>query len=134
MDFVIGEEIKKRVRKKGLKNKAFADLMNMEERNLYHFFKKEALEVDQLLQASKILDFDFLELYIENSKYKEYALELGKPVVGSPIDKTIHVDNSENQISFSINIKGSFDTVSKEMSNFLQSVKEEAEKRGFKLV
>ena len=70
MDFIIGAEIKKMLRKRGLTNIAFAEKMNMEERNLYHFFKKEALDVDQLLQASQILDFDFLDLYIKNSKFE----------------------------------------------------------------
>jgi|SRR5690606_1878338 len=134
MDFVIGEEIKKRVRKKGLKNKAFADLMNMEERNLYHFFKKEVMDVDQLLEAGKILDFDFLTLYIKNSKFKDYIADLGNPVAIQSSSEHIEQYNRENQISFSLTVQGSFDVVSSEMSNFLQSIKKEAEERGMRLV
>lgn len=134
MSFIIGEEIKKRVRRKGLKNKAFAEKMNMEERNLYHFFKREQMDVDQLLEASKILDFDFLTLYIQNSKYKEYLNKYDQehPKISNAGEG--QTDYNKNQISFSINVKGSFDTVSKEMSNFLQSVKKEAEERGLHLV
>src|SRR5690606_41938776 len=111
MDFVIGEEIKKRVRKKGLKNKAFADLMNMEERNLYHFFKKEVMDVDQLLEASKILDFDFLTLYIKNSKFKDYVEELGKPPMPKSLSEPVEPYKFEEQISFSLTVQGSFDAV-----------------------
>jgi|SRR5690606_5119562 len=134
MDFVIGEEIKKRVKKKGLKNKAFADMMNMEERNLYHFFKKEVMDVDQLLEASKILEFDFLTLYIKNSKFKDHIKELGTPIISPTPREPIVSYEKSNQISFSLTVQGSFDTVSKEMSNFLQSIKKEAEERGLHLV
>lgn len=130
---MIGDEIKKMVRKRGLKNKAFADLMNMEERNLYHFFKREQMEVDLLLQAGEILDFDFLSLYIRNSKFKNYLENNSKQNSFSDRSSTKNQPQLENQISFSINVKGSIDTASLSMSNFLQSVKLEAEKFGFKL-
>ncbi len=133
MSFVIGEEIKKRVKRKGLKNKAFGDLMNIEERNLYHFFKKEQMDVDQLLLASEILDFNFLSLYIKNSKFKNYwqkSSEANLPVDAlavAPLEKV------EPEISFSICIKGSVEKISSEMSNFLQLIKIEAENRGLTL-
>lgn len=130
---MIGEEIKKRVKKKGLKNKAFADLMNIEERNLYHFFKKEQMDVDQLLQASKVLDFDFLTLYIKNSKYKEYLNDFKDVASDNISEYQTDIDKNNNQISFSICIKGKFDTISQEMSNFLQVIKKEAEDRGLEL-
>lgn len=133
MDFIIGAEIKKLVRKRGITNKAFAEKMNMEERNLYHFFKKETLDVDILLQASEILDFDFLDLYIKNSKFKNYSLNRQNTPLIQPKKNGEHVEDSKNQISFSINLKGDFDMVSQEMSNFLQLVKKEAEQRGFRL-
>lgn len=133
MSFIIGDEIKKRVRKKGLKNKAFADQMNMEERNLYHFFKKESMDIDQLLEASKILDFDFLTLYIQNSKYKGYAQQYDQDLVlpNSHENQSYHAE--KNQISFTISIKGPLDIVTKEMSNFLQFINNEAEDRGLHL-
>lgn len=130
---MIGEEIKKRVKKKGLKNKAFADLMNIEERNLYHFFKKEQMDVDQLLQASKVLDFDFLTLYIKNSKYREYLNDFKDVASDNISEYQTDIDKNNNQISFSICIKGKFDTISQEMSNFLQVIKKEAEDRGLEL-
>ena len=133
MDFIIGAEIKKLVRKRGITNKAFAEKMNMEERNLYHFFKKETLDVDILLQASEILDFDFLELYIKNSKFKNYSFNRQNNTLVQPHKSGEPVEEVKNQISFSINLKGDFDKVSQEMSNFLQLVKKEAELRGFKL-
>lgn len=133
MDFIIGAEIKKLVRKRGITNKAFAEKMNMEERNLYHFFKKETLDVDILLQASEILDFDFLELYIKNSKFKNYSSNRQNNALIQSHKSGETVEEVKNQISFSINLKGDFDKVSQEMSNFLQLVKKEAELRGFKL-
>ncbi|MGA6117177.1 hypothetical protein [Sphingobacterium anhuiense] len=133
MDFIIGAEIKKMLRKRGLTNIAFAEKMNMEERNLYHFFKKEALDVDQLLQASQILDFDFLDLYIKNSKFKQYSKKFVDPHHISVSEEQEVYKKSSNQISFSIHLKGDFNKVAEEMSNFLQLVKKEAEQRGFEL-
>lgn len=128
MSFVIGEEIRKKVRSKGLKNKAFAELMNIEERNLYHFFKKELLDIDQLLQASKVLNYDFVNLYIQNSKFSDHFLDSTTknqqskvlPDLATPI----------NQISFSFTVKGSMESVQNEISSFLKSVQQEAESRG----
>lgn len=134
MSFVIGAEIKKRLKAKGLKNKSFADMMHMEERNLYHFFKREQMEVDLLLRAGQILDYDFLTLYIKNSKYKDYLGHTNLEQPNTVNEPVIEYEKKQNQISFSINICGPFDTVTKEMSNFLQSIKDEAEKRGLKIV
>lgn len=133
MDFVIGNEIKKVVNKKGLKNKTFASLMNMEERNLYHFFKREQIDIDLLLKASEVLDVDFVSLYIENSKFKNH-LKRYESAKGSELVNDLEYGyEKENQISFSICVKGSFEKVSSEMSNILQLVKKEVEDRGLSL-
>src|SRR5690606_2591383 len=64
MSFSIGEEIKRKVKERGLTNVAFAEKMAMEERNLYHFFKKKEMTIDQLVTASRVLNHDFVNLYI----------------------------------------------------------------------
>lgn len=133
MNFIIGAEIKKIVKKRGIKYKAFADLMNMEERNLYHFFKKENIDIDQIMEASKVLDYDFLTLYISNSRYKNYFQKLNADTPDQIANEPSIQNKKENQISFSITIKGTMSKVAEEMSNFLQSVKEEADKRGFEI-
>lgn len=133
MDFVIGTEIKKIIRERGMTNRAFADKMNMEERNLYHFFKKETIDLDVLLLASQVLDFDFLELYIKNSKFKQYSKKSSHPNHTTVAEEQEVYKKNSNQISFSIHLKGDFNKVAEEMSNFLQLVKKEAEQRGFEL-
>lgn len=131
MSFVIGEEIRKKVRSKGLKNKAFAELMNIEERNLYHFFKKELLDIDQLLQASKVLNYDFVNLYIQNSKFSDY---FGDSTTKNQQSNTLpDLATSTNQISFSFTVKGSMESVQKEISSFLKSIQQEAESRGLSI-
>ncbi|CDS92744.1 conserved hypothetical protein [Sphingobacterium sp. PM2-P1-29] len=133
MDFVIGTEIKKIIRERGMTNRAFADKMNMEERNLYHFFKKETIDLDVLLQASQVLDFNFLELYIKNSKFRKHSEIFNATAPISVSEEQGSYIKKSNQISFSIHLKGDFNKVTAEMSNFLQLVKKEAEQRGFEL-
>ena len=134
MKFVIGEKIKEKLEERGVTQKAFASAIGMTTRNLERFFERSDISINQLLKASDFLNYDFVSLYIENSKFKEYVEELGKPIVQSPVEKILKIEQPENQITFSLNLKGSFDAVSKEMPNFLTTIKKEAEKRGFQLV
>ena len=130
MSFSIGEEIKKKVKERGITNVAFAEKMGIEERNLYHFFKKKDISLEQLLEASHILDHDFIKLYIKNlekkdKKYSQYVSEL-TPVYPSP-------NAPDNQISFSVKIFGEFEKIQHAFPDFIAVMQREAETRGLHL-
>lgn len=136
MGFIIGEEIRKKLRDSGLKNKTFAEKMNMDERSLYHFFKKRQMDIDQLLLAGEVLDFDFVSLYIRNSPFKDYYKKFkpGSDLMAHDVVTPYLPSVGNNQISFSLTVCGTYEKISTEFSNFLQAVKEEAERRGLKLI
>lgn len=130
---MIGNEIKKIVRKRGLTNIAFAEMMNMEERNLYHFYKKEQIDIDQLLKASQVLDFDFISLYIKNSEFgKNYQADSPIKLAKESQEKYIR-QTDDPKISFTVNILGSFDKITKELPDILKVLKDETESRGLHL-
>lgn len=126
MEFMIGNEIKKLVKKRGLTNKAFAEKMDMEERNLYHFFKKKQIDLDQLLKATQVLDYDFVSLYIKNSKFSGY------------LNKTVTSENNltsppQPKVSFTVNILGGFEKITEELPEIMKILKSETEARGLQL-
>lgn len=130
---MIGNEIKKVVKQRGLTNVAFAEKMDMEERNLYHFFKKKHLDLEQLLKASEVLDFDFVALYIKNSKYSSYLSKRSDQNLLRDSETNYIKLDMEPKVSFTVNILGGFDTLKKEMPELLQIIKNETESRGLQL-
>lgn len=127
MNFSIGEEIKKRVKERGMTNVAFAEKMAMEERSLYHFFKKKEMTLDQLLEASKVLDYDFINLYIQkrhpNSGFK----------VDSPEEFVPHKP-PEEAVKINFSIGGNVENISKHLPSLIEIIHRELEKRGLHLV
>jgi len=133
MEFMIGNEIKKIVKKRGLTNKAFADKMDMEERNLYHFFKKKQLDLDQLLKAGEVLDYDFVGLYIKNSKYNSYLRKQTNENILRESTSGYVKSDMQPKISFTVNILGQFDKITQELPEIMKIIKAETEARGLQL-
>lgn len=125
MNFSIGEEIKKKVKERGMTNVAFAEKMAMEERNLYHFFKKKDINFGQLLDASRILDFDFVNLYIKNRQAKS---DIKADLRENPLN-----DLTSKDVSFNIMVRGSLEKLTSQLPDFLNAVNKEAENRGLHL-
>lgn len=133
MEFMIGNEIKKIVKERGLTNVAFADKMDMEERNLYHFFKKKQLGLDQLLKASEVLDYDFVSLYIKNSRYSSYLTKLNSENILMENTEEYLKSAPDPKISFTVNILGRFDKITQELPEIMKILKSETEARGLQL-
>lgn len=129
MDFSIGAEIKKKVKERGLTNLAFGERMNIEERNLYHFFKKKEMTIDQLLDASEILEFDFVNLYIRNKKSaSKVTVDLT-----SFEPRTKYRKETQQKITCSLKIVGSLESLQSAMPDLLKIINSEAEARGLQL-
>jgi transcriptional regulator with XRE-family HTH domain len=61
MSLLIGEKIKSKIQEKGWTTARFAKEANMSYRNAMHLFKRDDISVDQLLQISKVLQYDFMQ-------------------------------------------------------------------------
>ncbi len=59
----IGQEIKKKLQERHLTVVSFAAEIPCTRANVYKIFKQKSIDTDQLLRISKILNFDFFELY-----------------------------------------------------------------------
>ena len=59
----IGESIKKQFLKSGLSIEKFAESIGCNRDNVYDIFRRERINTDQLLKISKVLQFDFFEIY-----------------------------------------------------------------------
>lgn len=130
MGFTIGEEIRKKIEERGITNVSFAEKMGIGERNLYHFFKKTEIPLDQLIDASNVLDFDFIELYLKNSVkklksptsyFEESAVEYKKTAA------------KKHEISLTVNIFGELSQITHAFPEFLQVIEKEARERGLHL-
>lgn len=133
MNFSIGEEIKKRVKESGMTNVAFAEKMNMDERNLYHFFKKKDVSLDQLVDASYVLGFDFIKFYLEHSPKKDKLLPGMTGICAEPDADYPKRKKIKHEISFSVTVAGELETIQHEFPDFLSVMKKEADSRGLVL-
>lgn len=133
MSFSIGEEIKKKIEEKGITNVAFAEKMGIGERNLYHFFKKNEIPLDQLIDASNVLDFDFINLYLKNSNKK---LKPSSPsLLGVAEDGSEYrtAPTKKHEISLTVNIFGELSQISHAFPELLKVIDKEAKARGLHL-
>ncbi|MDX3913812.1 MAG: helix-turn-helix transcriptional regulator [Pseudosphingobacterium sp.] len=130
---IIGVAIKEEVRKSNMTQDDFADAMGMSLRNVANLFNKEHIPHDQLIKASKVLKKDFLKLYSEylHSKYPELDSYSSGPIVAE--EKQHIYEARVHEISFQLNIKGTFEKVQKEMPDLIRIIKEQAELRGLSL-
>jgi len=90
------------------------------------------MNLSQIASLSQELGRDYFEIFKMKENYNIPISDTARKTEAIEIVNE-NVKAEENQISFSIHLKGDFEKVSQEMSNFLQLVKKEAELRGFKL-
>ncbi|WP_443938615.1 helix-turn-helix domain-containing protein [Pedobacter sp. MW01-1-1] len=64
MSFHIGKLIKEEIHKKGWSLKKFSEEANMTYRNVMYIFERTDISIELLKQISKVLDFDFVSLYL----------------------------------------------------------------------
>lgn len=127
MKEAIGEIIRDAIRKQGITQEEFASEMGMTHRNLANLFNKKHIPIDQLMRASKLLKQDFIKDYTEWLYENETSLI---PFKASENLSSIINTKKIDQISFSLTVKGSMESVQNEISSFLKSVQQEAESRG----
>ncbi|HAK29716.1 MAG TPA: hypothetical protein DCW66_17775 [Sphingobacterium sp.] len=135
----IGIVIKDSIRQSGMTQEDFANDMGMTLRNLANLFGKEHIPMEQLARASKIMKRDFITEYVEwlhekTPEIKEYENFLHKENLGYDQNYRIDGDGEKPElISIALNVKGSMESVSANLSELISVVKREAENRGFKL-
>lgn len=135
MEFVIGEKIKQKVEEKGITFKAFAGVIGMTPRNLDRFFERKDITINQLVKASEFLDFDFVNLYLKNTKNKseQGSVFNGHKEVNGSGQKFPINGEKKYEISLQLSITGAFEQVQLGFIDFLDVMKIEAEKRGLSL-
>ena len=81
IQIVIGELIKEQFHKSELSVDQFADLIGCNRRNVYKLFLKEDISTDQLKRISKVLNFNFFNLYSEllNNETIQIQLNINLP-------------------------------------------------------
>ncbi|WP_286727847.1 MULTISPECIES: hypothetical protein [Sphingobacterium] len=135
----IGIVIKDSIRQSGMTQEDFANDMGMTLRNLANLFGKEHIPMEQLARASKIMKRDFITEYVEwlhekTPEIKEYENFLHKEYLDH---EQSGIANNQREtpelISIALNVKGSIESVSANLSELISVVKREAETRGFKL-
>lgn len=131
MNTVFGEIIRKEWRKSAIPQKEFADKLKMSLRNAQNLFERDDFSISQLMAISKVLNHDFVALYLRSKNYS--LLNSSESVKGfeDHVEEYISAKKAEsNQISVNINIKGDIDAISKNFPSLLQFIKNEAEKYG----
>ncbi len=131
MDFVIGKEIRKKIEEKGITFVAFADKFGVTDRNLQYLFSKADLPISQIIRASEILDYDFVNDYLKAKKPK-YLKEISNNNSKEPVENYI-IKNNLIKMNFSIGIAGSMQSFEK-FPELLQKTKIHAEELGFILI
>lgn len=69
MKLHIGNAILEILDKRGITKRNFARQINMGERNLYELFKRDSIDTAKLSQISKVLGYDFFQLYTNELKH-----------------------------------------------------------------
>jgi transcriptional regulator with XRE-family HTH domain len=106
MKIHIGEKIKEVFEEKGLKMSSFSSSVGMTYRNIYRIFEKEHINTELLQKISKVLDYNFFNLYIDEDSN----------LIQEPQEKYItRTKEKENQFELSVNIKFNDDSKKDEL-------------------
>lgn len=131
MNTVFGEIIRKEWRKSGIPQKEFADNLKMSLRNAQNLFERDDFSISQLMEISKVLNHDFVSLYLKDKNYTLLNSNESTKGFEDHIEEYITSKKAEtNHISVNINIKGDIDAISKYFPSMLQNIKKEADKYG----
>ena len=130
MKEIIGVVIKESIRKSDMTQEDFAKEMGMTLRNLANLFNKEHIPIEQLVRASKIMKQDFIKVYTDWLYEKEPKI---RPNENEDIQPKYPDQYLKNEMTIFLNVKGSFDDIKNNMTDFLEIVKKEAEERGLHL-
>lgn len=66
----IGTEIKYKLEERGMTIVGFARQLNFSRTNVYKIFEKESIDCMLLLRISRVLNYDFFQLYSKEFKGK----------------------------------------------------------------
>jgi len=66
-DIYIGRKIKQIFDERNTNISQFAKAINSSRANVYNIFKAKSIDIDKLILISKVLDYPFLEEYLQNS-------------------------------------------------------------------
>lgn len=125
MEFTIGQRIKEILTEKGVTQTSFADKIGMSRRNLERFFERKDISIKQLIDASKILDHDFVSEYL-----KESGTLYGSDSSLNEKVQYVDINQSKNDITVQLTIKGNVTLISKYFPEMLSKIKREADTYG----
>jgi transcriptional regulator with XRE-family HTH domain len=128
MSFLIGEKIKNKIQEKGWTTTRFAKEANMSYRNAMHLFKRGDISVEQLIQISKILDYNFMKEYVAIASGGELA-SLSEE--SAPDDKGVPKDFTTMIISLTVG--GSQHTFER-LPELVRKFRKQATDLGFKVI
>ncbi|MDR0414877.1 MAG: helix-turn-helix domain-containing protein [Prevotellaceae bacterium] len=75
--FHIGEVIRQKVKERGLSVVDFADAIHCTRSHVYTIYSRKDMDVEQLVQISKVLDYDLIsEVYLNRPSLKKYLVLL----------------------------------------------------------
>ncbi|MDF2851662.1 MAG: hypothetical protein K0S31_2347 [Sphingobacterium multivorum] len=126
MEFTIGQRIKEILTEKGVTQTSFADKIGMSRRNLERFFKNKDISIRQLVDASEILDYDFVSEYLQNNGTNYGQNLMQEPVV--MYERSL--PQNKNEITVQLTIKGDVTLVSKYFPEILSKLKRETDNYG----
>jgi transcriptional regulator with XRE-family HTH domain len=128
MSLLIGEKIKSKIQEKGWTTARFAKEANMSYRNAMHLFKRDDISVDQLMQISKVLQYDFMKEFSYSGIGSDGSSLLSEPEVPYPI-----VPKDFTTMIISLTVGGSQNTFEK-LPELVRKFRKQATDLGFKVM
>lgn len=128
MSLRIGEIIKEKISEKGWSLVKFSEEVGMSYRNAMYLLKRPDISVEQLMHISKVLDYDFMNLFSTSKEVNETASNTNKLPTASS-----EVPNDFTTMVISLTIAGGSSTF-EQFPDFLKKVRKYAEGIGFKVL
>jgi len=128
MSLLIGEKIKSKIQEKGWTTARFAKEANMSYRNAMHLFKRDDISVDQLMQISKVLEYDFMKDFSYSDKSSDNRVLIAQP--RSMVDI---VPKDFTTMIISLTVGGTQNTFEK-LPDLIRQFRKQATDLGFKVM